>query len=106
MLLPNCDASACRGSARQVCECLGAVEEERAMALLPAVVPQLVEKRSELVPARLARKVAALFGVPSDENPYGPLTWVCDFTAITVTEIARGAPLPTRAAAAQLRDHG
>ncbi|MEU0878660.1 hypothetical protein ABZ345_08695 [Lentzea sp. NPDC005914] len=76
------------------------------MALLPAVVPQLVEKRSELVPARLARKVAALFGVPSDENPYGPMTWVCDFTAITVTEIARGAPLPTRAAAAQLRDHG
>ena len=70
------------------------------MALLPAVVPQLVEKRSELVPARLARKVAALFGVPSGENPYGPLTWVCDFTTITVTEIARGAPLPTRAAAA------
>ncbi len=74
------------------------------MALLPAVVPQLVEKRSELVPARLARKVAALFGVPSAENPFRPLTWVCDFTAITVTEIARGAPLPTRAAAARLRD--
>jgi hypothetical protein len=73
------------------------------MVLLPAVVPQLVEKRSELVPARLARKVAPLFGVPSEHNPFRPLTWVCDFTAITVSEIARGAPLPTRAAAAQLR---
>ncbi|MDQ7803287.1 hypothetical protein Q5425_06070 [Amycolatopsis sp. A133] len=73
------------------------------MVLLPAVVPQLVEKRSELVPARLARKVAPLFGVPSEHNPFRPLTWVCDFTAITVSEIARGAPLPTRAAAARLR---
>ncbi len=73
------------------------------MALLPAVVPQLIEKRSELVPARLARKVAPLFGVPSEQNPFHPLTWVCDFTAITVSEIARGAPLPTRAAAARLR---
>ncbi|WET76198.1 hypothetical protein P3102_18850 [Amycolatopsis sp. QT-25] len=74
------------------------------MVLLPAVVPQLVEKRSELVPARLARKVAPLFGVPTECNPFHPLTWVCDFSAITVSEIARGAPLPTRAAAARLRD--
>ncbi|UKD57163.1 hypothetical protein L3Q65_10690 [Amycolatopsis sp. FU40] len=74
------------------------------MVLLPAVVPQLVEKRSELVPARLARKVAPLFGVPAEQNPFRPLTWVCDFTAITVSEIARGAPLPTRAAAAELRE--
>ncbi|GLW91191.1 hypothetical protein [Actinokineospora globicatena] len=73
------------------------------MVLLPAVVPQLVEKRSELVPARLARKVAPLFGVPFERNPFRPLTWVCDFTAITVSEIARGAPLPTRADAARLR---
>jgi hypothetical protein len=73
------------------------------MALLPAVVPQLVEKRSELVPARLARKVAPLFGIPSEQNPFRPMTWVCDFTAITVSEIARGAPLPTRTHAAELR---
>ncbi|MGX7826066.1 hypothetical protein ACTG9Q_13325 [Actinokineospora sp. 24-640] len=77
------------------------------MALLPAVVPQLVEKRSELVPARLARKVAPLFGVPYEGSPFWPLTWVCDITAITVSELSRGAPLPTRAAAANLRgvDH-
>ncbi|TCO52909.1 hypothetical protein [Actinocrispum wychmicini] len=74
------------------------------MTLLPAVVPQVIEKRSELVPARLARKVAPLFGVPSEQNPFRPLTWVCDFTSITVSEIARGAPLPTRAAAARLRE--
>ncbi|NUT90992.1 MAG: hypothetical protein HOY78_03070, partial [Saccharothrix sp.] len=74
------------------------------MALLPAVVPQVVEKRSELVPARLARKVAPLFGVPSEQNPFRPLTWVCDFTTITASEIARGAPLPTRAAQARLRE--
>ncbi|GGM89317.1 hypothetical protein GCM10011609_27730 [Lentzea pudingi] len=73
------------------------------MALLPAVVPGLIEKRAELVPARFARKVAALFGVPSESNPFRPMTWVCDFTTITVSEIARGAPLPTRAAAAELR---
>ena len=52
---------------------------------------------------RLARKVAPLFGVPSEQNPFRPLTWVCDFTGITVSEIARGAPLPTRADAARLR---
>lgn len=74
------------------------------MALLPAVVPQLVEKRSELVPARLARKIAPLFGIPSDQNPFRPLTWVCDFTTITVSEIARGAPLPARSAATTPRD--
>ncbi|MEJ2855921.1 MULTISPECIES: hypothetical protein [unclassified Saccharothrix] len=74
------------------------------MALLPAVVPLVVEKRSELVPARLARKVAPLFGVPSEQNPFRPLTWVCDFTTITASEIARGAPLPTRAAQARLRE--
>lgn len=74
------------------------------MALLPAVVPGLIEKRAELVPARFARKVAALFGVPSEANPFRPLTWVCDFTTITVSEIARGAPLPNRAAAARLRE--
>ncbi|RDI24501.1 hypothetical protein [Lentzea flaviverrucosa] len=74
------------------------------MALLPAVVPGLIEKRAELVPARFARKVAALFGVPSDANPFRPMTWVCDFTAITVSEIARGAPLPVRGAAARLRE--
>ncbi|NUT94011.1 MAG: hypothetical protein HOY78_18520, partial [Saccharothrix sp.] len=38
------------------------------------------------------------------QNPFRPLTWVCDFTTITASEIARGAPLPTRAAQARLRE--
>lgn len=73
------------------------------MALLSAVVPLLTEKRSELVPARLARKVAPLFGVPWERNPFGSTTWLCDFNTITLSEIARGAPSPTRTETARLR---
>ncbi|WP_148214913.1 MULTISPECIES: hypothetical protein [Frankia] len=76
------------------------------MTLLPAVVPPVPETRAELVAARLARKVAPLFGVPwpdtLEPNPLGRITWVTDFTRVTLSEIARGAPLPTRAQAAQL----
>lgn len=72
------------------------------MALLPAVIPQIPEARSEVVPARLARKVAPLFGVPWPESPLGATTWVTDFTRVTLSEIARGAPLPTRAQAKPL----
>lgn len=59
---------------------------------LPAVVPEGEFPRSEIVPVRLARRVAPLFGIRWAHNPYDR-TWVCDFTALTLTEIARGAPL-------------
>ncbi|SFW92110.1 hypothetical protein [Amycolatopsis australiensis] len=74
------------------------------MPLLPAVVPLTTEKRAERVPARLARNVAPLFGVPFAEGPFGEISWLCDFTRITVSEIARGAPSPTRAEAAETRE--
>lgn len=70
------------------------------MALLPAVVPDIPEARAEVVPARLARKVAPLFGIRWEQSPYG-LTWVCDYTQLTLSEIARGAPGPLRAEAAR-----
>jgi hypothetical protein len=66
------------------------------MGLLPAAVPDVPESRSEIVPARLARKLAPLFGIPWEGGPFGGRTWVCDYNRLTLTEIARGAPLPTR----------
>ena len=72
------------------------------MSLLPAVVPPIPESRAAVVPARLARKVGPLFGVPWPDGPFGALTWVSDYGRITLTEIARGAPLPARAQAATL----
>lgn len=74
------------------------------MPLLPAVVPSIPETRAEIVPARLARKLAPLFGVPWPDGPFGERTWVSDFGRITLSEIARGAPLPTRARAGELAD--
>ena len=74
------------------------------MPLLPAVVPTTTEKRADRVPARLANNVAPLFGVVSPLNPFAPMTWLCDFNLITISEIARGAPSPTRAQAQRLRD--
>lgn len=65
------------------------------MSLLPAVVPDIPEKRSRVVAARLARRVGPLFGVGWDGAPHG-LSWVCDYTATTLAEIGRGAPLPRR----------
>lgn len=72
------------------------------MPLLPAVVPLIPEIRAEIVPARLARKVAPLFGVPWEDGPFGEAAWVSSFVDITLTEIARGAPLPVRSRAAGL----
>jgi len=66
------------------------------MSLLPAVVPDIPESRAEFVPARIARKVAPLFGVAWPGSPFGTRTWVSDYGKITISEIARGAPLPTR----------
>lgn len=73
------------------------------MGLLPAEVPDIPEVRSEVVPARLARKLAPLFGVPWERGPFGSRTWVCDYNKITLSEIARGAPLPTRGQATRAR---
>ncbi|WP_191258617.1 hypothetical protein [Amycolatopsis oliviviridis] len=64
------------------------------------------EKRAERVPGRLARNIAPLFGVPFPESQFGPISWLCDFTRITLTEISRGAPSPPRAHAAEIREHG
>lgn len=72
------------------------------MTLLPAVVPPIPAARGEVVPAKLAAKVAPLFGVPWADSPFGGATWVSDFRRITLSEIARGAPLPTRSQAATL----
>ncbi|MDQ3150997.1 MAG: hypothetical protein M3R63_04495 [Actinomycetota bacterium] len=73
------------------------------MGLLPAEVPEMPETRSEIVPARLARKLAPLFGVPWAQGPFGSRTWVCDYNKLTLSEIARGAPLPGRGQAAEAR---
>lgn len=70
------------------------------MTLLPAAVPEAPRARVQIVPARLAGKVAPLFGVGSAGSPHG-LTWVCDYSKLTLSEIARGAPGPTRAEAAR-----
>lgn len=72
------------------------------MTLLPAAVPEVPAARSEVVPARLAQNVAPLFGVPWPDGPFGQRTWVSDFSRITLSEVARGAPLPTRT---QTREH-
>jgi hypothetical protein len=66
------------------------------MGLLPAEIPDIPEVRSEIVPARLARKVAPLFGIPWERGPFGRRTWVCDYNKITLSEIARGAPQQAR----------
>ncbi|WP_156753393.1 hypothetical protein [Actinokineospora pegani] len=73
------------------------------MGLLPAEIPDIPEVRSEIVPARLARKVAPLFGIPWAEGPFGARTWICDYNKITLSEIARGAPLLGRGRANQAR---
>lgn len=71
------------------------------MTLLPAVIPEIPEARAGIVPARLARKVGPLFGIQWDRSPFG-LTWVSDYTKLTLSEIARGAPVPARSDAADV----
>jgi hypothetical protein len=60
--------------------------------LLPAQVPEIPVVRTQIVRARLARNIATLFGIRWTNSPY-PLTWVCEYSALTVSEIARGAPI-------------
>jgi len=63
--------------------------------VLAASVPDVEVPRSDVVAARLARKVGPLFGIVWEQNPFGR-TWVCDFGSVTLAEIARGAPYPPR----------
>jgi hypothetical protein len=60
-----------------------------------ASVPDVEVPRSDIVAARVARKVGPLFGIVWEQGPFGR-TWICDFGAITLAEIARGAPYPVR----------
>ncbi|QFZ19625.1 hypothetical protein [Saccharothrix syringae] len=76
------------------------------MGLLPAEIPDIPEIRSEIVPARLARKVAPLFGIPWERGPFGTRTWICDYNKITLSEIARGAPQPGRGQARPVEPGG
>jgi hypothetical protein len=62
---------------------------------LTAAIPDVEVPRSDIVAARVARKVGPLFGIVWEQGPFG-CTWVCDFGAITLAEIARGAPYPAR----------
>lgn len=66
------------------------------MYSLPAVVPEGEVPRSDVVAARLARRAAGLFGVSWPGNPFDR-TWVCGFAGLTLAEVARGAPFPSRA---------
>ena len=60
-----------------------------------ASVPDVEVPRSDIVAARVARKVGPLFGIVWEQGPFG-CTWVCDFGTVTLAEIARGAPYPPR----------
>lgn len=64
-------------------------------------MPDVEVPRSDVVAARIARKLGPLFGVVWKQNPFG-CTWVCDFGRITLAEIARGAPYPARDVQAEL----
>jgi hypothetical protein len=65
------------------------------MFALSARVPGVEVPRAEIIPVRVARKIAPLLGVAWEQNPFSR-TWVCDYSALTLAEIARGAPLPSR----------
>lgn len=67
----------------------------------PAEIPAAEARRADVVEVRVARKVAPLFGLASDIEPFHR-SWVCDFTALTLAEIGRGAPSPDRSERSQL----
>ena len=67
----------------------------------PAEIPAAEARRADVVEVRVARKVATLFGLGSDIEPFRR-SWVCDFTALTLAEIGRGAPSPDRSERSQL----
>src|SRR5690606_29762662 len=67
----------------------------------PAEIPAAEARRADVVEVRVARKVAPLFGLASDIEPFRR-SWVRDFTALTLAEIGRGAPSPDRSERSQL----
>ncbi|WBC05334.1 hypothetical protein [Micromonospora sp. WMMA1976] len=71
------------------------------MHVLPAAIPAAEARRADLVEARLARKVAPLFGLAANLPPFHR-SWVCDYTALSLAEIGRGAPSPNRAERSRL----
>ncbi|ABP53485.1 hypothetical protein [Salinispora tropica] len=72
------------------------------MHVFPARIPEAeVVHRSEVVEVRVARKVAPLFGVGDGVPPFRH-SWVCDYTALSLAEIGRGAPSPDRTARSEM----
>lgn len=71
------------------------------MHVFPAGIPAAEVRRSEVVEVRVARKVAPLFGLGDDLPPFHR-SWVCDYTALSLAEIGRGAPSPDRAERSRL----
>ncbi|MFF0097747.1 hypothetical protein ACFYO8_00305 [Micromonospora sp. NPDC005257] len=71
------------------------------MHVLPVAIPAAEARRADVVEARLARKVAPLFGLAADLPPFHR-SWVCDYTALSLAEIGRGAPSPDRAERSRL----
>ncbi|WP_230393845.1 hypothetical protein [Plantactinospora alkalitolerans] len=71
------------------------------MHVFPARIPAAEARRADVVDVRVARKVAPLFGLGGDVPPYHR-SWVCDYTALSLAEIGRGAPSPDRAERSRL----
>lgn len=71
------------------------------MHVFPAVIPAAETPRADVVEVRVARKVAPLFGLDGDIPPFHR-SWVCDYTALSLAEIGRGAPSPERAERSRL----
>ena len=66
--------------------------------IMNAQIPPIPESRAKQTPARLARKIGPLFGVPWEEAPGGWRSWCCDYSRLTLAEIMRGAPRPAKPA--------
>lgn len=73
----------------------GRVEIPMPADYLLVEVPQRPSGPRAPLPPRLARNVAAMFGVPVPDSPTG-LTWAGDYNRVSVLDIARGAPTPGR----------
>jgi hypothetical protein len=72
---------------------------------LPVSYEHLANKlgRNNVVANRIAKNIGPLLGVPDPDGPFGEMSWLCDFERLTLGEIARGAPEPTRAELSELR---
>ncbi|MET7426944.1 hypothetical protein [Dactylosporangium sp. NPDC005555] len=70
------------------------------MHVFPAEIPAAEARRVDVVEVKVARKVAPLFGLGAELDPFRR-SWVCDYTALSLAEIGRGAPFPERAVRAR-----